>query len=263
MNSAAPEQEPGQVLTSDEHVAGSPEAAADPPAWGTSACHLLLWGTAGVGLAADLISKHLAFEYLPSEQAYEVIRNVLSLQRSLNLGALFGIGRGMTAVFIFASILAVGFVLYVFRSSRRSQWAVHLGLGLVLAGALGNLYDRLFVRCDVVTQAGTVLDIGVMRPSDSEHGFVVIGRYPDGRPPIRRFPGPPKTNVHNKAAVRDFIRIDLMLKRPLWPWIFNLADVMLVIGVSLLVIIFWRKAPVPDAQPSAAEAQVDPPSEVD
>ena len=48
-------------------------------------------------------------------------------------------------------------------------------------------------------------------------------------------------NLYDRAvfnAVRDML---LMLPQTkLWPWIFNIADVCLVVGVSVLVVILWR-----------------------
>ena len=89
--------------------------------------------TAVVGLATDLVTKHLAFTNLPWNRPRVLIPGILSLDRSLNIGALFGIGKGMSLLFILASVLAVAFVAYMFATSHRRQWVVHLALGLVLA----------------------------------------------------------------------------------------------------------------------------------
>jgi len=58
--------------------------------------------------------------------------------------------------------------------------------------------------------------------------------------------------------VRDFLKIVWKIgDRELWPWIFNVADVLLVIGVGLLLITFWRapqavSEPVPEADAQAS-----------
>ncbi len=233
-----------QVSTAD-----AIQAANGQTAWRSPRSHAVLWITAILGLTSDLLTKHLAFSRLPSGHSVVLIPGVLSFDRSLNLGALFGIGKGMSLLFILASILAVAFVGYMFASSQRRQWVVHLALGLVLAGALGNLYDRIFVKVDVVSRAGQQLCIGTIVPDPSQEGTIQIGQYPDGGGSRMRFSR--NVQVESRSAVRDFIRVDLAWRRTrpdgtrvehsLWPWIFNIADSMLVVGVSLLLIIYWRQ----------------------
>ncbi len=213
---------------------------AEPSAWQCPRSHAILWITMVVGLASDLLTKHLAFAHLPATKPMVLFPGFLSLDRSLNLGALFGIGKGMSPLFILASVLAVGFVGYMFASSHRRQWVVHLALGLVLAGAMGNLYDRLFVQVDVISRAGQQLcPPGKVTLEQPHEDVIQVGRYPDGGEPRWRFSK--SVQVETRSAVRDFIRIDIYWGEiSLWPWIFNIADSMLVIGVSLLLIIYWR-----------------------
>ena len=114
------------------------------------AAHLTLWPLAILGLTADLASKHWAFTRLNPDESQTLIPGVVLAQRQLNSGALFGALPGWVSVFIVASVIALAFVLYVFASSHARQRALHIGLALILAGALGNLYDRAFVQVDVV-----------------------------------------------------------------------------------------------------------------
>lgn len=63
---------------------------------------------------------------------------------SFNEGALWGMGQGFTAVFAVLSLLAATGILawlFLFRGAA-SLW-LSITLGLVMAGTLGNLYDRL------------------------------------------------------------------------------------------------------------------------
>jgi lipoprotein signal peptidase len=138
-------------MSSLEGVTTDSAAAAHPPV--ATACdersaiahvpsHIRLWTVAVVGLGLDLWTKAWAFSTLRPDEKQVIIENLCSFQLSLNPGALFGLGAGMAPVFVGASVLALLFVLYLFANAGASRWSMHLALGLVLGGALGNLYDR-------------------------------------------------------------------------------------------------------------------------
>lgn len=62
-----------------------------------------------------------------------------------NTGVAFGLGQDMNAVFTVTSA-ALLVVLLVLRRSwekRYQDWRLTYGLSLIIAGALGNLYDRI------------------------------------------------------------------------------------------------------------------------
>lgn len=259
---------------SAEHSVTPPEAsppATDAPApkpetaaWHLPS-HLRLWLVAAGGLALDLWTKHLAFTRLDPNPADEhgwiAIRGLMSFRRSLNPGALFGLGKGLTPIFIAASILALSFVLFLFINSGRNRRSLHVALALVLAGALGNLYDRAFEKADVVkytvagkryTQVGKI----VSQPDQP----ILLGVYPEGSYP-RRIPAETKPEVREMGVVRDFIKMEPHFqiagyKIEMWPWVFNIADALLVVGVSILMLNFWweRKAELADQKPEAAAA---------
>lgn len=154
-----------------------------------------------VTLAADLGLKYVAFStsaiagapsyldperptqpQIPHHQPVEVVPHVLSLRLTTNTGAVFGIAKGARWIFIIVSIIAVGAILRIFWRSAANAWPLHVSLALILAGAIGNLYDRLVY-----------------------------------------------------SAVRDMLW--LFPSTRLWPWIFNLADAALVVGVIVVLII--------------------------
>jgi lipoprotein signal peptidase len=196
-------------------------------------------------LAADLWSKHAVFATLDADSAVPILGGLIELRRSLNDGAVFGSFTGYVGVFIVASILALAFVLHLFAHSRRTQWVMHVALAMVLAGALGNLFDRAWIQADVVRVAdGDGLEFSVIGTivSDDADGDVRIGDWPDGAN-ARRFPRE-KVTVRRQGVVRDFIRFVPKLPawvpklggRDAWPWVFNVADAALVVGVILLLL---------------------------
>ena len=167
-------------------------------------------------LSADLISKHVAFERvagdpvtlerdedgqlapLPRHDPVVAIPKVLAFQLTLNKGAVFGLGGGGRWVFVVFSVIASLVIAGIFARSSASSVLLHVTLGAILAGALGNLYDRLVygvVRDLLLLFPGVKLPFGWTWPGGA-----------DG----------------------------------LYPWIFNIADVCLVVGLITLMIITYR-----------------------
>lgn len=215
--------------------------------------HIRLWLATAIGLGADLWTKHWAFSSLDPHDTYTVIKNLCSLQLSLNPGALFGIGAGMAPVFVGASVLALLFVLYLFANSGVSRWSMHLALGMVLAGALGNLYDRTTQTAYVINQ-GDHRVIGKLMAETPE--TVTIGDFPKGNNP-RTYKKPGDSLSGIQPVVRDFVKIEARVGSfSLWPWIFNVADALLVVGVAVLLLNFWRERKQSDAgAPAPVEAR--------
>lgn len=102
---------------------------------------LLFAAVAVVAYAADQVTKALAVAHLRPGVPVEVLGPVLRLNLLRNPGAAFSLATGATWVFtVVALAVAAAVVLYARRLGSR-VWAV--ALGLLLAGAVGNLTDRL------------------------------------------------------------------------------------------------------------------------
>ncbi|MCY2925117.1 MAG: signal peptidase II, partial [Planctomycetota bacterium] len=185
-----------------------------------------------IGLGGDLASKHYVFQRLLADPdatrtavgtylAYKAQGRTLETRDLLGCfttGRVLGVGfklqtnKGVVfgtelhpsqtvhrLIVACVSVVLVGMVVLFFASSEALAWMAHLALGAVLAGALGNLYDRLW---------GSV-EIPPMAPA--------------------------------QCQVRDFIDCSALG----YPWVFNVADVLLVVGVGVLAIHWYvgsRKA---------------------
>lgn len=214
-------------------------------AWRDVSSHLRLWVVALAALALDLGSKHWAFTSLEPDAGYAVVDGVLEFRRSLNAGAVFGVFAGYVNLFVVASLAALAFVLYMFATSPRSYRVMHLALGLILAGAIGNLYDRTAMTADVVEFRGTsgewMTFIGKVT-NGPDDGFVRVEDWPEGGNPRTLSDG--ETVVRTQGVVRDFIRfmprfpawVPRVGGRDVWPWVFNVADAALVVGVLTLLL---------------------------
>jgi len=155
-------------------------------------CFLL---TAVAGFALDQWSKRAAFADLVDGRRIEFIPGWVEFEVTENPGAVFGIGKGQRTLFIGVSVAAVVFIFYLFAGSDRHRH-YQIILGMLLAGVLGNLYDRV------------------------RFGYV--------RDMIHALPQWPK----------------------LFPWIFNVADSMLCVGVALMILYSFLHEP-----PAAKETQ--------
>ena len=125
-------------------------------------------------------------------------------------GAVFGLGAGQRGFFIVFTMFALilGTALFCFWTRPREHTA-HVAIALLLAGGIGNLYDRVMFAC-----------------------------------------------------VRDFIhplpRVKLPFNwswpwggRDIWPYVSNVADLFLIIGIAILVVRALRE-PNPKKTQSAA-----------
>jgi signal peptidase II len=214
---------------------------------------------AAAALAFDLWSKAWAFDSLDSDEIRTFIPGFVTFRRSLNEGALFGMGKGMSSIFILASFLAIGFVVYLFSSTSRRQPIMHFALAFILAGALGNLYDRVFCKVDRITIAPSESTTGwsglmkIVEGPDTPEGQILVGEPPDGAN-AQLMPLDNISEMEKFGVVRDFIKFEPQIKgRDLWPWVFNIADSLLVVGVGVLVVGFWR-SPVPHSS-AASQAE--------
>jgi signal peptidase II len=167
------------------------------------ASHLWLWLTVVPAVALDLASKSLGWNYLggPLEDGgrqVALIPDWLRLVASRNPGIVFGInfaedlalgpaaGRALT---LLLTLVTSVLIFYVFAASRPRQRWLHVWCGLILAGAFGNLYDRLLF--------GYVRDL---------------------------------IQITAHAAVGGATLA--------WPYVFNLADVYLVVGVVAVALAY-------------------------
>lgn len=209
---------------------------------------LRFWVVSGVVLGLDLWSKQWAFRALDPHETRSIIPKVLEFRRSLNDGAVFGSFTGQVELFIVASLFALGFVFYLFARSPRTYRGLHIALGMILAGALGNLYDRAMIEADIVTitnadgRQGRIIGTLVSEPDAK---VVRVGDWPEGTN-VRSFDSQDVT-LHQQGVVRDFIRIAAKFPswvpklggRDVWPWVFNIADASLVCGVGVLLLTSW------------------------
>lgn len=158
---------------------------------------MAFFGTAGIGVVVDLWTKALAMQSLADGRVIRLLPGWLHLTYTENTGAVFGLGQGKRWLFVMVSAAAIAFLTCLFATSGGRRFYQVL-LGLLLGGVVGNMYDRLVY--------GHVRDM------------------------IHALPG-----VYWPGWMARVLPADLADKS-VFPWIFNLADSLLCVGVALMVI---------------------------
>lgn len=217
-----PDSHPATPADPAPPSAGTPVEphSATPSTWTSPRAWILLLLVTAVGLTLDLWSKDWAFRtvagtpvelvredvlagkiVIPYHSPQVVLEGFLEFTLVLNPGAIFGVGEGQRAVFIAVTLFAIGFGLWIFKYwTRPGDWLAHVGIGLLLSGGVGNLYDRVVY--------GRVRDFIHPLP----HRLLPMGWH---------WPG----GAHSDE---------------LWPYVSNVADKLLLLGIVLLFVHAWR-----------------------
>jgi len=108
--------------------------------------HLLFWPIAVSGAAFDLWSKKAVFDWLPSlpGEKYVIIEGYVNFILRVNLGAAFSMFFGQRTFLTGISTAAFLVVVGIFLFSGIHRRIMQIALGCMIAGIIGNLYDRAF-----------------------------------------------------------------------------------------------------------------------
>ncbi len=114
-------------------------------------------------LILDFITKRWALVALDGGNRLEILGGFVPLTLAYNRGAAFGISVGDDSrwFFIPVTILALVLLLVFLRQAGPRDWLRLSSISMVVAGALGNLYDRVRWNRGVVDFIGPI-NLGVM-----------------------------------------------------------------------------------------------------
>jgi signal peptidase II len=110
---------------------------------GSMRAALVLAGTALVLYVADQVSKALVVMALEPGESVDVIGDFVRIWYVQNTGAAFSLFPGAFWLFLPVTIVALVMVGYFFRAFRGRGIGIFVVLGVILAGTLGNLTDRV------------------------------------------------------------------------------------------------------------------------
>lgn len=81
----------------------------------------------------------------PHLQSIPIIKNILYISVVFNSGAAFGILKGKTTFLVYVGLIFLLLFLMNFIKEERKNRIFLISCGLILGGALSNLYDRIFI----------------------------------------------------------------------------------------------------------------------
>ena len=202
--SSAPPAESGQAADSSSLFTGK----------------VLFWCLVVPLVAADLWTKSWAFAFLADQHGgnfsmtnrYPVFDTRLvdfELVNYLNHGTIWGLGQDWHSVLRWLRVGAIFVILwFVYKTPRTATWS-KIALGLIMAGALGNLYDNFLHEFDVSTMGTRLAQV-------------------------------------YKGAVRDFIHVH---NGESWDFpAFNVADACITVGAATLFVLLWTAPTTPKAE---------------
>jgi signal peptidase II len=104
----------------------------------------VFWWIIGTVVVSDQLTKYLIRSTVELNQTVHVFSGLLDLTYIHNYGAAFSILQNkQTFLITFTGIAMVAIILYVIRQGNKLPRAEVAALGLIVAGGLGNLVDRV------------------------------------------------------------------------------------------------------------------------
>jgi signal peptidase II len=99
-------------------------------------------------IGCDQVSKSIARQHIDKYERIEVMGNYLILTKVENTGAFLSMGNSLPAPLriILLSVfpaLVMAYGLYFLFTKRSLSWMTIVGLGFIIGGGIGNLYDRV------------------------------------------------------------------------------------------------------------------------
>ena len=123
-------------------------------------------------IVIDQLTKYFTVQNIDLYEVVELIPNVVSLTHIRNTGAAFSILEGqMWFFYIVTVVVAAGLIYYMYTEARENKILGFL-LSLILAGAIGNFIDRLFLQYVVDMIKLEFIDFAIFNVADS---YLTVG----------------------------------------------------------------------------------------
>jgi signal peptidase II len=136
-------------------------------------------------LLLDQLTKFLVLKNLALHETVPVIANIFHVSLVCNKGAAFGILRDQVPLFIGTAVFSIVLIIRTLKRHHRLGLTLYsLSLAFILAGALGNLIDRLRLGCVV-----DFLDFRIWPVFNIADSAITVGAVLLGLSILKRDPG--------------------------------------------------------------------------
>lgn len=98
-----------------------------------------------IGVILDRITKLWAMT-LKGKEGIVIIKNFFAFEYLENRGAAFGIFQGRIALLTIFTVVVLCIMGYLIYRYRKESKFMSVALSLIISGAIGNLYDRVFYK---------------------------------------------------------------------------------------------------------------------
>jgi len=106
---------------------------------------LYIWFIIALIVILDRVSKIIVQNNMQIGESIGVIPGFFHITYILNSGAAFGMLSGKRWFFIIISLIVIGGIIFFLNKVPKEHRAIRFCMGLIGGGALGNMYDRIFI----------------------------------------------------------------------------------------------------------------------
>lgn len=99
-----------------------------------------------LGFLLDRLSKIWALKELRVEGPIIILKDFFKLDYLENRGAAFGILQNKTWFLVLITVLIIGAMCYYLIKYKPKSKLIRVSLAMIMAGALGNFYDRIIYK---------------------------------------------------------------------------------------------------------------------
>lgn len=99
-----------------------------------------------LGLLLDRLAKIWALNSLKGKDGIILIKGIFKLEYLENRGAAFGILQNKLILLAIVTLLVISAMIYYIIKYKPKSKFLRISFALIISGALGNLYDRVFYK---------------------------------------------------------------------------------------------------------------------